>query len=162
MHPFFALISALALALVASATSSYEGFPPAVCNNRTTGPNLEVKQQAALADFAHLYIDLHDIQTAYDRWVPGEYIQHNPNAPQGREAAIQILSAGFANPEVTSTNATVFGGQGFGAIHFKLTVSPTTSFAVVDYFRFQGTCIVEHWDVLQQIFGNETNPIAFF
>ena len=91
-----------------------------------------------------------------------EYIQHNPNAAQGREAAIQILSAGFANPEVTSTNATVFGGQGFGAIHFKLTISPTTSFAVVDYFRFQGTCIVEHWDVLQQIFGNETNPIAFF
>ena len=72
MRPFFALISAMTFAGLASATRFYEPFPPKVCNNRTiTGPDLEAKQQAALADFAHLYIDLHDIQTAYDRWVPG-------------------------------------------------------------------------------------------
>jgi predicted SnoaL-like aldol condensation-catalyzing enzyme len=32
----------------------------------------------------------------------------------------------------------------------------------MDLYRFQGTCIVEHWDVSQTITGNETNPIAFF
>lgn len=51
--------------------SALEHFPPKVCNNRTRGPDLEVQQQAALADFAHLYVDLHDVQTAFDRWVPG-------------------------------------------------------------------------------------------
>ncbi|KAH9481072.1 hypothetical protein JR316_0005591 [Psilocybe cubensis] len=163
LYSVFAFAYALLLASASASVPPRGGFPPNfVCNNRTRGPDLEKQQQAALADFAHLYVDLQDVQTAFDRWVPGEYIQHNPNAGQGRDAAIAFLTAGFADPQVTSTNKTVFGGQGFGAVHFKLSVNPQTVFAVVDYFRFQGTCIVEHWDVLQQIFGNETNPIAFF
>ncbi|KAF4619581.1 hypothetical protein D9613_004827 [Agrocybe pediades] len=161
LFSFFSFALSYAL-LVASTVTPFEKFPPKVCNNKERGPDLQAKQQAALEDFAHLYVDLQDVQTAFDRWVPGQYIQHNPNAAQGRDAAIAILTAGFADPQVTSTNKTAFAGQGFGAVHFKLTLNPSTSFAVVDMFRFQGTCIVEHWDVLQQIFGNETNPIAFF
>lgn len=57
--------------LVGAASATKERFPPKVCNNRTRGPDLEKQQQAALADFAHLYVDLQDVQTAFDRWVPG-------------------------------------------------------------------------------------------
>lgn len=90
-----------------------------------------------------------------------QYIQHNPFAEPGREFAINFLADSFANPSTTATKIKFFAGQGYGMAHFKLTL-PTITFAVVDYFRFKGTCIVEHWDVLQEITGTEPNPIAFF
>ncbi|UQC88297.1 uncharacterized protein CLUP02_13820 [Colletotrichum lupini] len=34
--------------------------------------------------------------------------------------------------------------------------------AVVDIFRFQGSCIVEHWDVATAMPPNATNPLALF
>lgn len=40
--------------------------------------------------------------------------------------------------------------------------APDFDYAVMDRLRFKGTCFDEHWDVLQRIWGNETNPIAFF
>jgi len=67
----FYAFSSFALLVAAVAASSKEKFPPKVCNNKERGPDLEAKQQAALADFAHLYVDLQDVQTAFDRWVPG-------------------------------------------------------------------------------------------
>ncbi|TFK16847.1 hypothetical protein FA15DRAFT_739274 [Coprinopsis marcescibilis] len=163
MRLFSTILTVCSLAAVASA-SSVNGRPrpgPQVCDPKARGPKLEAKQQEAMAGFAHLFLGKHDVKAAYDRYVPGEYIQHNPFAEQGREFAIDFLSESFADPTVTTTNITVFGGQGYGAMHFKLT-TPNTTFAVVDYLRFKGTCIVEHWDVLQVITGNEPNPIAFF
>jgi predicted SnoaL-like aldol condensation-catalyzing enzyme len=52
-------------------------------------------------------------------------------------------------------------------LHYKLDVrggleAGGSSLAIVDLFRFEGTCIVEHWDALQQITGDEVNPNAFF
>lgn len=34
--------------------------------------------------------------------------------------------------------------------------------AVVDVVRFEGTCIMEHWDVIQERPGNATNSNALF
>ena len=91
-----------------------------------------------------------------------EYKQHNPFAEQGRTFAIKFLSDSFARPGgVKTTNLTIFGGQGYGIMHYRME-NPDITFAVADYFKFKGTCIVEHWDVLQQITGTEPNPIAFF
>jgi predicted SnoaL-like aldol condensation-catalyzing enzyme len=89
-----------------------------------------------------------------------EYKQHNPFSAQGRDAAIKFLSDSFKTGTKTS-KLTFFAGQGYGMQHFKMS-SGNTTFAVVDYFKFRGTCIVEHWDVLQTITGTELNPIAFF
>jgi predicted SnoaL-like aldol condensation-catalyzing enzyme len=50
-------------------------------------------------------------------------------------------------------------------IHSKVDLKITNftgTFSAVDYFRFRGTCVVEHWDILQQITGDETNPMAYF
>jgi predicted SnoaL-like aldol condensation-catalyzing enzyme len=33
---------------------------------------------------------------------------------------------------------------------------------IVDVLRFEGTCIVEHWDLAGMKTGNETNPLALF
>lgn len=92
-----------------------------------------------------------------------QYIQHNPFAPQGREFAIEFLSTSMAQG-IEASHITAFAGQGYGILHYEMRQLPprNATFAVVDYFRFEGTCIVEHWDVLQVVTGNEPNPIAFF
>ncbi|TFK21209.1 hypothetical protein FA15DRAFT_717785 [Coprinopsis marcescibilis] len=138
--------------------------PPKVCNPRARGPNLEKQQQEATADFAHIFLELNQVKAAFDRYVPGQYIQHNPNSQQGREYAIQVLTAIRADPTIVTSHITTFSGEGYGGMHYKV-IRPATenlTLAIFDYFRFEGTCIVEHWDVSQRILGNETNPIAFF
>ncbi|RXW23392.1 hypothetical protein EST38_g2437 [Candolleomyces aberdarensis] len=135
---------------------------PKVCNPNYRGSDLGQKQYEALADYADLFIKKQDVLTAFNRYIPGAYKQHNPYAEQGRDFAIQYLINGFTpRGSVQTTNLTFFAGQGYGMTHFKMKM-PNITFAVIDYFKFQGTCIVEHWDVLQQITGTEPNPIAFF
>ncbi len=34
--------------------------------------------------------------------------------------------------------------------------------AVVDLYRFEGSCIVEHWDVKQERQANDTNVVGPF
>ncbi|TFK21459.1 hypothetical protein FA15DRAFT_672586 [Coprinopsis marcescibilis] len=138
--------------------------PRKVCNRFEKG-DLDKKQQDALADFAHLYFVARDIDTAFNTLtlLYRQYIRHNPNAEQGRHTAIPALKALWGNPLMTTSNRSWFAGQNYGMLHFKFIIGATnTSMAVVDKFRFEGTCIVEHWDVMQAITGNEPNPIAFF
>ncbi|KAJ2933196.1 hypothetical protein H1R20_g3897, partial [Candolleomyces eurysporus] len=136
--------------------------PPKVCDRNAKGKDLAQKQYEALADYANLFVFKQDVQTSFDRYVPGEYKQHNPFAEQGREFAIEFLKNGFAGGIKTS-RLTIFSGQGYGIMHYKAQfLSDNVTMAVVDYFKFKGTCIVEHWDVLQEITGTEPNPIAFF
>ncbi|KAF6749134.1 hypothetical protein DFP72DRAFT_914719 [Ephemerocybe angulata] len=151
-------------AVLLCATSALAKPPskPKVCSTKEKGPDLEEKQQEALAGFAHLFLDKQDVKAAFDTYVPGEYIQHNPFSAQGREVAIEFLAASMA-AGVKTSNLTIFGGQGYGSLHYKMVILTTNeTYSVLDYFRFKGTCIVEHWDVLQTITGNETNPIAYF
>ncbi|KAJ2933203.1 hypothetical protein H1R20_g3898, partial [Candolleomyces eurysporus] len=156
------LLSVSAMALNVARTDTAGKKPPhsKVCDPNAKGKDLEKRRYDAVADFADLFLFKQDIRAAFDKYVPGEYIQHNPRAEQGRDFAIEVLTAGAASG-IVSTNLTFFVGQGYGFMHYK-SVFMNTTYAIVDYFRFKGTCIVEHWDVLQEITGNEPNPIAFF
>ncbi|OJD29694.1 snoal-like polyketide cyclase family protein [Diplodia corticola] len=91
-----------------------------------------------------------------------DYIQHNPSFLSGRQVAIDALS-GFPSSAV---NYTIIN-QGFDAdrgwVHYRLDVAGATQpSAVVDIFRLEGTCVREHWDVMQQRPENATNPLAMW
>ncbi|TFK21227.1 hypothetical protein FA15DRAFT_717854 [Coprinopsis marcescibilis] len=131
------------------------------CDPRARGPDLPQRQQEATAHFATTLLQQHNVQAAFDQYAPGEYIQHNPNAELGRNWTITFLQALFSDPAASTTNLRVFTGQGYGLAHYKLKLTGRT-LAVMDVWRFEGTCVVEHWDVIQGITGNEPNPIAFF
>jgi hypothetical protein len=54
-----------------------------------------------------------------------------------------------------------------GFLYYKMGISGGweaggVTFAGSNVLRFNRTCFVENFEVLQQVFGNETNPIAFF
>lgn len=90
-----------------------------------------------------------------------EYINHNPYATSGRQNALNILVPALKDPSLSISNHQWFAGQGYGLLHYKMTFNGSSS-AVMDRFKFAGTCIVEHWDSVQGITGSESNPIAFF
>ncbi|EAU82487.2 hypothetical protein CC1G_08238 [Coprinopsis cinerea okayama7 len=138
-------------------------WPPTVCNPNASGPHLQAQQQAAMEDFTDILFNQRDVQAAYDRWVPGQYINHSPWAEQGRQWAIDFLSPYYANPEHRISNVTVIGGKGYGVIHFALQIpGATIPDVTVAIYRFQGTCIVEHWDAWMPMSPEATNPIAYF
>jgi predicted SnoaL-like aldol condensation-catalyzing enzyme len=94
-----------------------------------------------------------------------EYINHvSAASTQGCEAAIASLTALQSNPAMTWDRLTLFTGDGYGLFYYRRYIpgSSEVDFAVMDKMRFRGTCLVEIWNVSQRIYGNETNPIAFF
>ncbi|KAJ3537059.1 hypothetical protein NMY22_g5756 [Coprinellus aureogranulatus] len=118
---------------------------PQKCDPQASGRGLEARQKAAIRDFGHIFLVEKNPKKAFDAYIPGTYIQHNPDALSGREPAIDVGWRG--NRDVALPNEAPEAG-----IHR----------AIMDRLRFEGTCFVEHWDVIQPIFGNETNPLAFF
>lgn len=157
-------------------------WPPKVCDTKESGPYLQARQQAALEDWNLLFYKNRDVLGSFNRWIPGyavislfttsiccspgsrQWINHSPGATaQGREDAIQRLTALFSDPSVEMIPFKSFSGQGYAFVHFRFLIpSVNTTFSAWHGFRFEGLCFVEHWDGVQQITGNETNPIAFF
>ncbi|CAA7268952.1 unnamed protein product [Cyclocybe aegerita] len=128
----------------------------------TTEPATDEDQLEALQDFTHSFLVNRNIQVGFDDWIPGTYINHSPNAESGRESAVRVLIPFVSNPDLWITVAQVFAGQGFGLLHDRAMITNQLDIAIMDLFRFNGTCIMEHWDVGQTITGGEPNPIAFF
>jgi C-1 hydroxylase len=102
----------------------------------------------------------HDL-TGLDRYMRDDYIQHNPDVPQGKSGFRQFFEATFkALPDFrynlkhivaqgdmvwiySTTTGTHAGGEWLG-------MQPTgnrLSFDVVDMFRIAGGKLAEHWDV---------------
>ncbi|KAJ3032784.1 hypothetical protein HDV00_007156 [Rhizophlyctis rosea] len=127
-----------------------------------TGPTSDMQQRAAFQSFVNTLYVQKKVKQAFDDWIPGQYIQHHPSTSQGRDAAIAALSPLFAIPSLQVTVAGQVVGQGFAVLHYRMKVPGAFDMAVMDRFRFDGTCIVEHWDVGQSIPANDTNPVAFF
>ncbi|KAF9526839.1 hypothetical protein CPB83DRAFT_895691 [Crepidotus variabilis] len=134
-------------------------LPVSRCVCSTTDPATEGQQYEAFKDFSNLFLTQRDLDKAFNEYIPGEYINHNPDVQSGRENALNYLRPIWTSTPVVP--AAVFFGQGFGLIHYKVERNGT-SIAIMDRYRLNGTCIVEHWDLRQTITGNEANPIAFF
>lgn len=88
---------------------------------------------------------------AVERLYAPEYIQHNPEIPQGREALAKL---------VAQLPATVFYEPGmiiaegeYVAIHGRIRGWAANPQVVVDIFRVKDGLLAEHWDVLQDEAG---------
>jgi hypothetical protein len=68
-------VSALALNVNVARTSEVatasKPKPPKVCDPKYNKADLAQKQYEAVADFADLFVNKHDVLTAFNRWVPG-------------------------------------------------------------------------------------------
>ena len=134
------------------------------CTSRageSSDPNLDNRR--VVEDFVHVFYVERDVRKAFERYVAQDYVQHNPNIADGREAAIQALTPLFGNPAVQLTVHHVLVDGDLAVVHlFARTAPGARGAAVADFFRLSHGKIVEHWDVLQDIPEKAANAHPMF
>jgi predicted SnoaL-like aldol condensation-catalyzing enzyme len=110
-----------------------------------------------------LYIDK-QVRTAFETWVDPAYIQHNPMAQTGRQAAIDFLEPFFAqHPDIHYSIKRVMADGNLVAVHSHGSFSAEDrGIAVVDILRVEGCKVVEHWDVVQPVPEKAANSNGMF
>ena len=124
-------------------------FDPRDTSNREA---LSVRQVAER--FIQLFYVEDNPRDAFMAWMHPDYIQHNPNAPTGRDATLAMMEASLARlPDLShEVKRVVWGDADLVAIHFHFQYEKDTrGYSVVDILRIDGAYIREHWDVLQDV-----------
>ena len=125
--------------------------------------NSEQNKQNA-QDFYDLMFNQRRSREAIEKYVGDEYIQHNPEVGDGKEAFIQYferMNAEYPNKRVYFKRA-IAEGQ-FVALHCHQEWPGDNDYAGIDIFRFDETGkIVEHWDVLQIVPDKSANANTMF
>ena len=124
-------------------------FDPRDTSNREA---LSVRQVAER--FIQLFYVEDNPRDAFMAWMHPDYIQHNPNAPTGRDATLAMMEASLARlPDLShEVKRVIWGDADLVAVHFHFKYEPDTrGYSVVDILRIDGGYIREHWDVIQEV-----------
>jgi predicted SnoaL-like aldol condensation-catalyzing enzyme len=101
---------------------------------------------------------------AFETWVEPGYIQHNPLAKTGRDAAIAFLEPFFqSHPDANYSIKRIIAEGNLVAVHShaKFTADDR-GLAVVDILRVDHCKIAEHWDVVQPVPEKSANTNGMF
>ena len=104
------------------------------------------------------------VREAFETWVEPGYIQHNPLAATGRDAAIAFLEPFFkGHPDAVYSIKRIIADGNLVAVHShaKFTADDR-GLAVVDILRVEHCKIAEHWDVAQRVPEKFANTNGMF
>ncbi|KAF6826986.1 snoal-like polyketide cyclase family protein [Colletotrichum plurivorum] len=164
MRSFSSLILGLSALATAASVADCKPTAAAALPNCPPRPATPAEQRAILDDFIQAFYVKVDIEGAMTAHMAEDYIQHNPNVLSGRENSIntlkQFIIPGQANMTVLRT--ALDNNIAFVHVRDDSAGASAEPQAIVDVFRLDGTCIMEHWDVIQQRPANATNPLAMF
>lgn len=102
--------------------------------------------KALVLDAMKSLFQRHDA-SAVKRLYAVDYIQHNPDIPQGRDALQSIVET--LSPSVQYEPGLIVAEGDLVAIHGRIRGWGDAPQVVVDIFRVQDGKLAEHWDVLQ-------------
>ena len=114
--------------------------------------------------FLDLFYTQHKVRKAFMTYVDPGYIQHNPFAASGRDAAIAFLEPfAAAHPDQSAEIRRIIADGDIVAahVHVKWTKGERGA-AVVDIFRVKDCKVVEHWDVFQPVPETSANANTMF
>ncbi|EOD52807.1 snoal-like polyketide cyclase family protein [Neofusicoccum parvum] len=168
MYPYAtSLICALASIFPVSTASTLFVPPTAALETNSTvycppRPASVAEQRFVFEQFVDLVFNQGKPTQAYLTYVSEDYIQHNPSVLSGRNISIaafeEIVASGTTfEPLMTGFDAN--HGFVYSRVNFANAERPS---AVADILRMNGSCIVEHWDVIQEMPENPVNPIALW
>jgi predicted SnoaL-like aldol condensation-catalyzing enzyme len=120
-------------------------------------------KQVVTKFMTQFYVDK-KVREAFETWVDPGYIQHNPMAQTGRDAAVNFLEPFFAShPDIHYTIARVIADGNLVAVHSHGVFNPgDRGLAIVDILRVDGCKVMEHWDVAQPVPEKSANTNGMF
>jgi len=114
--------------------------------------------------FVSLFYDQGRVREAYETYVAEDYIQHNPHATDGRDAAIAFLEPFYErNPTHRMTVHRVIVQDPYIVVHLHGQTGPQDrGAAAIDILRVENCLIAEHWDVTQPVPETSANENGMF
>jgi predicted SnoaL-like aldol condensation-catalyzing enzyme len=121
------------------------------------------KAQKAMA-FLDMVFNKKKVKEGFDTYVGDKYIQHNPIAADGKEAAVTVLSQVLQQmPGWSYEFKHAYVDGNIAIVHSLVRLkADDLGMAVVDIFRFEKGKVVEHWDVVQPIPEKSANTNTMF
>lgn len=115
-------------------------------------------------DCLDMIFNHHNPDQAVAKYIGKNYIQHNPDAPDGPDGVIAYASGYLkANPDLRMEFKRIIAEGNLVAVHSHVKPSPSDrGVAVVDIFRVEDGKLVEHWDVMQPVPSRAANPNSMF
>ncbi len=122
----------------------------------------EEANRALVVEFYDQFFNEHNI--AASDVIAEDYIQHNPNVPDGKAPLVSFFSGYFAeNPESRARIVRSAADGDLVWLHVQSTNGEEDlGEAVVDIFRVEDGMIVEHWDVIQPVPLEAANSNTMF
>jgi len=145
----YALIASLAVAL--GGVSAHAGI------------SKKANAQKVVA-FMDMVFNQKKVKEGFDTYVGDKYIQHNPIAADGKEAAVTVLSQVLQQmPGWSYEFKHAYVDGNIAIVHSLVKLkADDRGMAVVDMFRFEKGKVVEHWDVVQPIPEKSANSNTMF
>ncbi len=122
----------------------------------------EEANRALVVEFYDQFFNEHNI--AASDVIAEDYIQHNPNVPDGKAPLVSFFSGYFAeNPESRARIVRSAADGDLVWLHVQSTNGEEDlGEAVVDIFRVEDGMIVEHWDAIQTVPSEAANSNTMF
>lgn len=139
-------------------------LPATAAEPGTTAQSCRLTPKDVVARFLERFYGEGKVRDAFMTWVDPGYIQHNPFAATGRDAAIAFLEPFMAaHPDHHAEVKRLIADGPLVAAHtFSRMDKTDPGVAVVDIFRVEGCKVMEHWDVVQPVPAKSANSNTMF
>ena len=136
----------------------------AIASSPAQAAKCRLKPKQVVTKFMTEFYEKKQVRAAFETWVDPGYIQHNPMAATGRDAAIGFLEPFFLNnPEINYSIKRIIADGKLVVVHSHGKFGPDDrGVAVVDILRVEGCKVVEHWDVVQPVPEKSANSNGMF
>jgi predicted SnoaL-like aldol condensation-catalyzing enzyme len=143
--------------LLAASTLTFAVAPAHTAECRLTS------KEVATKFITELYVEK-KAREAFETWVEPGYIQHNPLAATGRDAAIAFLEPFFqGHPDAVYSIKRIIADGNLVAVHSHAKFAAgDRGLAVIDILRVEHCKIAEHWDVAQPVPEKSANSNGMF
>ena len=124
----------------------------------------KLKPKEVVTKFMNEFYIEKRVREAFETWVEPGYIQHNPMAQTGRDAAIAFLEPFFkSHPDISYSIKRIIADGNLVAVHSHGVFNPgERGLAIVDILRVDHCKIAEHWDVAQPVPEKSANSNGMF
>ena len=109
--------------------------------------------RAIIESLIHEMYVTKNVRFGFEKFVHPNYIQHNPDTEDGREATIASIEGFYGdNPDCSIEIKRVLVDGDIGVTHAHIRRNPCDpGLSVVDFHKVKDGLIVEHWDVVQPV-----------